>query len=101
MAPKLTPDNLVLPDAYLADLDRNTLDEKIFPLSHHAGTLTLTPESHFKKYIPAPPLPSPYMDERFIADIRCQSRINFRRDMSYDARPNGDGVVEFKHYLAQ
>lgn len=99
MAPKLTPDNLVLPGGYMLDLDRNTLDDSIFPLSHHAGKLTLTPNSYSKKYVPAPPLPSPYTDPRIITDIRNGSVVDFRGKIQYQATPDGHEVVEFKHYL--
>jgi len=99
MAPKMMPDNLVLPDGYLLDLDRNSLDPDIFPLPHHAGELILTPKSYSKKYTPEPPTPSPYPSPRFITDIRVGSQIDFRGTIRYDPAPEGNGIVEVKHYL--
>lgn len=99
MAPKLTPDNLTLPDQYMLDLDRNLLDDSIFPLPHHAGQLILTSNSFSKKYTPAQALPSPYKDERFITDVRLGSEFDgVSKDMRYIAQ-TGDGIVEEKHYL--
>jgi ribonuclease Z len=97
MAPKLTPDNLVQAEGYLMDLDRNWLDESIFPLSHHTGELTLG--THSKKYTPAPAIPSPYQDSRFITDIKAGSRLVFRGETFYKPPPDNDGVVELKTYL--
>src|SRR5579871_2810258 len=100
MAPKLMPDNLLLPDSFLLDLDRNRLDGSIFPLSHHAGELTLTPNSYSKKYTPLLPLPSPYPNARLITDVRPGSQVDFRGSrITYDPAAEGDGTVEFKHYL--
>ena len=76
MAPKLTADNLVLPEHYMFDLDRHFLNDSIFPLAHHAGELVLTPGSASKKFTPAPPLPSSYTDERFITDVRPGSELD-------------------------
>lgn len=101
MASKLTPDNLAIPDAYMQDLDRNALDESIFPLAHHAGQLIWTPNSYSKKYTPSPPLPSPYKDSRFITDIRVGSQIDFLKGLTYKAARDGPGIVEAKHYLGQ
>lgn len=101
MAPKLVPDNLTIPEGYLQDLDRNALDERIFPLAHHAGELSSTRNSYSKQYIPAPPLPSPYVDDRIITDIRPGSQIEFSKTITYKAAPDGPGVVEVRHYLGQ
>src|SRR5579859_2758473 len=101
MAPKLTPDNLAIPDGYIQDLDRNALDENIFPLAHHAGELIWTPNSYSKKYTPSPPLPSPYKDPRIITDIRVGSQIDFSKPIAYKPAPDGPGIVEVKHYLGQ
>jgi hypothetical protein len=99
MAPKLTPDNLVLPEHYMFDLDRHFLNDSIFPLAHHAGELVLTPGSASKKFTPAPPLPSPYTDERFITDIRVGSELDFHHGgvWTADDTSNG-GKIEVKHY---
>jgi hypothetical protein len=99
MAPKLTPDNFVQPEGYLMDLDRNWLDESIFPLSHHhAGTLERL--QHGRSYTPAPPIPSPYKSDRFITDIKSGSRVYFRRDeIFYTVPSKNDGVIEVKTYL--
>lgn len=100
MAPKLTPDNLVLPDQYVWDLDRNFLDDSIFPLVRHSGTLAFTPNHYSKKYTPAPPLPTPYSDDRFITDIRVSSHFDFRKGMTkYIPAEEGNEGVEIKHYL--
>lgn len=99
MAPKLTPDNLTLPDQYMLDLDRNLLDDSIFPLPRHAGQLNLTSNSFSKKYTPAQASPSPYKDERFITDVRLGSEFDgISKDVRYVAQ-TGEGVVEEKHYL--
>ena len=100
MAPKLTPDNLILPEQYLLDLDRNLLDDSIFPLPHHAGELTITPNSFSKKYMPSPPFPSPYKDERFITDIRVTGELDgFNKKMKYTPSLPGVGMCEEKHFL--
>jgi hypothetical protein len=101
MAPKLVPDNLTIPEGYLQDLDRNALDENLFPLAHHAGELQMTRNSYSKKYTPAPPLPSPYSDDRFITDIRPGSQIDFSKTITYKAAPDGPGVVQVRHYLGK
>src|SRR5271155_275723 len=99
MAPKLAPDNLVLPEHYMFDLDRHFLNDSIFPLTHHAGELVLTPGSASKKFTPAPPLPSPYTDKRFITDIRVGSELDFHHGgvWTADDTSNG-GTIEIKHY---
>jgi hypothetical protein len=100
MAPRLLPDNLVIPDSYLQDLDRNLLDSSIFPLSHHSGELGFTPNSYSKKYTPALPLPSPYPNAQMITDIRPGSQIHFRgKNVTFDPTVENNGIVEFKHYL--
>ena len=101
MAPKLTPDNLTVPEGYIQDLDRNALDQDILPLVHHAGELELTPNSYSKKYTPAPPFPSPYTDPRIITDIGAGSQIDFLKKMKYDPTPGGSRIIEVKHYLGQ
>ena len=97
----MTPDNLGIPDSFLLDLDRNALDDNIFPLPHHAGRLEFTPNSYSKKFTPAPSLPSPYTYDNFITDVRVGSEVNLLKGIVYNATPNGDGVVEIKHYLGQ
>ena len=99
MAPKLAPDNLVLPEHYILDLDRNLLNESIFPLPHHPGKMLLTPGSASKKFTPAPPFQSQYGDERFITDVRVASEFDFHRGgiWTADDTSNG-GVLEIKHY---
>jgi hypothetical protein len=103
-APKLTPDNFLIPDAYVMDLDRNSLDSSIFPLAHHAGELIVTPNSYQKKYAPSPSLPSPYPEDRFITDIRVNSELNLR-DITYNPAPDTynppqeRGVGECKRYV--
>jgi hypothetical protein len=87
MAPKLMPDNLMLPEENLLALDRNVLDKSIFPLSHHSGQVTLAPNSYVKEYTPAPPLASPYKDTRLITDIRSMSEIDFNGEFTYHATP--------------
>jgi hypothetical protein len=101
MAPKLTPDNFVQPQGSLMDLDRNWLDESIFPLSHHhAGTLERIPDCI--RYTPAPPIPSPYQNVGFITDIRSGSRVLFRRDeIIYSEPSKNEGVFELKAYLGK
>lgn len=100
MAPKLTPDNLTLPGSYLLDLDRNALDDSIFPLPHCAGKLEFTPHSFSKKYTSAQALPSPYKDDRFITDIQTGSEFDgIYKEMKYVAMPPDGGVVEDVHYL--
>ena len=101
MAPKLTPDNLTIPEGYIQDLDRNALDENIFPLAHHAGQLSLTPNTYTKNYTPSLPLPSPYKDPRIITDIRAGSQVDFLKTVSYNAAPEGSGALEVRHYLGQ
>src|ERR1700721_542050 len=102
MAPKLIPDNLAIPGGFVMALDRHSLDETVFPLGHHAGEIALTPNSHSKKYTPSQPIPSPYSDNRFITDIRKAARVDFRPgNIIYNAKPDGDGSVEIKHYLGQ
>jgi hypothetical protein len=102
MAPKLTPDNLTLPEQYMLDLDRNLLDHSIFPLPHHAGELAITPNSFSKKYTPAPPLPSPYNDGRFITDVRVASQLEgFTKSIKYTAVQAGAEICEEKHYFGQ
>jgi hypothetical protein len=83
------------------DLDRNWLDESIFPLSrHHAGTLERIPNCI--SYTPAPPIPSPYQNDRFITDIRSGSRVHFRRDeIIYNVPSKKEGVIEVKTYLGK
>jgi hypothetical protein len=100
MAPKLTPDNLIMPEAFVGSLDRNALDDSIFPLGHHTGELVISAESNSRRYSPAPPLPSPYADERFITDVRISSEVLFSKEITYDAAPDGDGVIDFKHWLS-
>src|SRR5271154_5083554 len=99
MAPKLTPDNLVLPEHYMFDLDRHFLNDSIFPLAHHPGESVLTPGSASKKFTPAPPLPSPYTDKRFITDVRVGSELDFHHGGIWTADDSSTGgVIEFKHY---
>jgi hypothetical protein len=88
MAPKLTPDNLVIPDTYIADLDRNSLDPSIFPLSHHGGQLSM--DTTRRRYTPASPYPSPYSNERITTDIRVNTEIDFRDRKQLKFNPDSD-----------
>jgi hypothetical protein len=95
MAPKLIPDNLLLPDPFIDDLDRTFLDPKIFPVSHYSGQIKHKPGPHVKQYIPAPPIPSPYSNERFITDIKLGSEITFKDSkVEFVRNTDGDGSLK-------
>jgi hypothetical protein len=80
-------------------MDRHLLDESIFPLSHHEGELSFTPNMLSKKYSPARPLKSPYSDHRIITNVQPGSQFTFAGGLRYEPLPEGDGVIEIKHYL--
>jgi hypothetical protein len=103
MAPKLTPDNLTLPEHYFLDVDRNLLDDLIFPLPHlslTSGRLGIASGEFSKKYTPTPPFPSPYKDDRFITDVRVGSELDgFNGGLKYTAEQRPNGIVQKLHYL--
>ena len=82
MAPKLTPDNLAIPESYLSDMERTELDPSIFPRAQYGGTFVTT-ASKSLQYIPSPPVPSPYKHERFITDIKVSSTVDLLKKVQY------------------
>lgn len=82
MAPKLTPDNLTLPEQYDGDVGRHKVDRNIFPLPHSAGGFKDVGSRSL--YVPAPAPPSPLSNERYITDIGAGSQfIKFYKDLTY------------------
>jgi len=82
MAPKLTPDNITLPEQYNLDITRHEMDANIFPLPQSAGEFKNFGSG--KKYIPVPALPSPFLNDRYITDIGSGSQfVKFYKDLTY------------------
>jgi hypothetical protein len=81
MAPKLTPDNLCLPEIFDLDITRHPVDKDIFPMPQAAGEFQGQKE---KIYVPAPAKPSPFASKRYITDVGTGSQfVRFYKDLTY------------------